>query len=179
MDTFLVLIGIILVSLCLLMMKNQDKRYQRDLDDIYKIHKDIKEYYYMVNDILVKIDEMVELVLAEKDEKTIRDELDLADNNDEVDNGEEQTQPVVNIKNDFVENRTEKDNILNFSLESNLLAEEFKTDDEKDEKFEADDFRRKVMILHHEGYTLAQIAKMTQRGVREVEVVVKMMQHLK
>lgn len=176
MDTFLVLIGIILVALCLLMMKNQDKRYQRDLDDIYKIHKDIKEYYYMVNDILVKIDEMVELVLAEKDEKAIRDEIDLMDNNK---NDDDDTQSVVNIKNDFIENRTEKDNILNFSLESNLLAEEFKTDDEKDEKFEVDDFRRKVMILHHEGYTLAQIAKMTQRGVREVEVVVKMMQHLK
>lgn len=178
MDTFLILIGIILVGLCLLMMKNQEKRYQRDLDDIYKIHKDIKEYYYMVNDILVKIDEMVELVLADKDENSVKDELDsMDDDKNEDDNN--QIQAAVNIKNDFIDNRAEKDNILNFSLESNQLAEEFKAEDEKDEKFEVDDFRRKVMILHHEGYTLAQIAKMTQRGVREVEVVVKMMQHLK
>lgn len=174
MDTFLVLVGIMLVIICLIMMKKQDKRYQKDLDDVYKIHKDIKEYYYMINDILVKIDEMVESVMDDKKENM----------NEETQNNyleEEIAEEVLVVKNDFVEtkNETEQDSILNFSLESNLLAEEFKTEEEKDEKFEVDDFRRKVMILYHEGYTLSQIAKMTQRGVREVEVVVKMMQHLK
>lgn len=170
MDSLLIISGFILVGLCFYKMSKQDKKYEKDLDDIYKIHRDIKEYYYMVHDILEKIEEIVDAGLEkeEKEEKIIVEET--------------KSEIIQNsFENDLSETK-EKNNFngqisFDYSLENNKLAENFLNTET--EKSTIDDFKNQVKEYYIKGYTIPQIAKMTQRGIREVEVVIKLMDHIK
>lgn len=173
MDSLLIISGFLLIGLCFYKMSKQDKRYEKDLDDIYKIHRDIKEYYYMVHDILEKIEEIVDAGL-EKEEKEEKEENNIA----------KEIKPEIvenSFENEMIEKK-EKNNANNqisfdYSLESNKLAENFLNTEI--EKSTIDDFKNQVKEYYIKGYTIPQIAKMTQRGIREVEVVIKLMDHLK
>jgi len=68
MELGLMIVGLILIFIAIVNVNKYNKVLAKTSEDIYKIHNDVKEYYFMIQDILLKIESLIDITIETVEE---------------------------------------------------------------------------------------------------------------
>ena len=153
------LIGIVLILYSIFIIKNDLLKNNLKIEDLTTIEKNVKNYHDSTNDIILSFNELIELKLEkiddEKDEKK--------DNELNKDNKSNKKEYNVDKKEDKLSIDSKDDNNRNDELLKTINKRE-----------EINPIHEKVIELLEIGLTKEEIAKRMNKGIREIEIIIKM-----
>lgn len=129
-------IGIILIGLSIFIIRKDLKRTEKELSEINKIEKNVKEYYKLTEEMIESFDDIIGSKVEDLYSKKV-------DNKRNIDKNKNQ---------------------LIASLNSGTYSD----------KNQNNDLIKKVLELQSIGLNSEEIAKKLNRGIREVEIILKM-----
>lgn len=148
MESILIIIGIIFIFIALKNIKKYQFKLGQISEDIYKVHSDVKEYYFMIQDILGKMEELIDIKIENIDDGALINENIIKDEiikNTEVNK--------IN-NNDKVEHSKKKISSNTSELSKDLI-------------------RKQMIELYKTGVNIQEIAKQFKKGISETEVIIK------
>jgi len=129
-------IGIILIGLSIFIIRKDLKRTEKELSEINKIEKNVKEYYKLTEEMIESFDDIIGSKVEDLYSKKVDNKRNIDKNN----------------------------NQLIASLNSGTYSD----------KNQNNDLIKKVLELQSIGLNSEEIAKKLNRGIREVEIILKM-----
>lgn len=150
MEILLMTAGFIIIAFALYSIKKYRLELKNLSNDVYKIHSDTKEYYFMIQDLITKMEELVDYEMKNIETKQ-------------------------NFKSKKEDGLYEKISQAEMKLDSNIVEEksDIKSEKASTNKKNANTDEKMVLKLYRDGNSIQQIAKKLGRGIREIEVMLK------
>ncbi|MCT4663102.1 MAG: hypothetical protein N4A40_14690 [Tissierellales bacterium] len=140
MEIILIVAGIVIMSISFYHIKKYRYELKKLSNDIYKVHADTKEYYFMIQDLIAKMEELVDYELTQIESRS-------------------------KIKNEYIN----EEGISNHGADKTNFEE--KIEEIVISKNETDE--EKILKLYQAGMSISDIAKKFEKGIREIEVILK------
>lgn len=153
----LILFGIVIIITSIYLINNITDKESKIYNDIIKKHDEIIEYSNMLNDIVSNLDNLLDNTI-DKIEKnnnidTLREDYDIDRLKTKENDDYNESYSSDNI------NKLENICIVNSNLENDI-------DDNNIEKL--------VYNFHKQGLSSQEIAKTLKKGIREIEIIIKL-----
>lgn len=165
----LILFGIVIIITSIYLINNITDKESNIHNDIIKKHDEIIEYSNMLNDIVSNLDNLLDNTIDKMEKNNNIDKIEKNKNNNigtlredyntdrlktKENNDYDESFPSDNIK------KIENISIVNDNLENDI-------DDNNIEKL--------VYNFHKQGLSSQEIAKTLKKGIREIEIIIKLL----